>query len=96
MKLQNIPVTYAMAGAAVVAALLYVAAKGVKGAAQGAAAAAVDLADGIVTGTVVGVGEAVGIPQTNQTACERAKAEGRTWDASFDCPAVDFLKYLWK
>jgi hypothetical protein len=96
MKLPAIPLPYMLAGGAVLAALLYVGAKGVKGAAQGAASAAVDLADGIVTGTVVGVGEAVGIPQTNQTACERAKAEGRTWDASFNCPAGDFLKYLWK
>lgn len=56
---------------------------------------AVDLADGVVSGTVTGIGEAVGIPKTNLSDCERAKAEGRTWDASFACPAGDFLNYWW-
>lgn len=56
--------------------------------------AAVDLVDGVVTGTVTSTGEAVGIPKTNQTECEKAKAEGRTWDASFACPAGDFLRYV--
>jgi hypothetical protein len=35
----------------------------------------------------------VGVPPTNLTACQRAIAEGRTWDASFACPAKDFLSY---
>ena len=55
---------------------------------------AVDLADGVISGTVTGIGEAVGVPKTNQTECEKAKAEGRTWDASFACPAGDFLRYV--
>ncbi len=46
-------------------------------------AAAVDAVDGVLTGTVTGVGAAVGVPRTNQTECEKAKAEGRTRDASF-------------
>lgn len=56
--------------------------------------AAVSTIVGAGTGVVLGAGEAVGIPRTNQTECERAKAEGRTWDASFACPAGDFLKYV--
>ena len=44
------------------------------------------------SGVVVGIGEAVGIPPTNQTECEKALAEGRTWDASFACPAGTFIK----
>lgn len=40
------------------------------------------------------IGGAVGVPRTEATACERAKAEGRTWDASFACPASDFLKFI--
>lgn len=63
--------------------------------ASAAAGAAVDLADSVIAGTVTGVGQAVGIPKTNQTECEKAKAEGRTWDASFACPASDFLRYVW-
>lgn len=36
------------------------------------------------------------IPKTNMTECERAMAEGRTWDASFACPAGTFIDYLRK
>jgi hypothetical protein len=42
-------------------------------------------------GVVENIGLAVGIPRTNMTECERAKAEGRWWDASFACPAGDFI-----
>lgn len=45
-------------------------------------------------GVVLGIGDAVGLPRTQMTECERAMAEGRTWDASFVCPASTFLKYL--
>lgn len=45
---------------------------------------------------VQSVGEVIGVPRTNMTECERAKAEGRTLDASFACPAGDFLSYLFK
>jgi hypothetical protein len=37
------------------------------------------------------VGEAVGVPRTNESECDRALREGRTWDASFACPAGRFL-----
>lgn len=47
-------------------------------------------------GVVVGLGESVGIPATNQDACAAAKAAGNTWDASFACPAGDFLSWWWK
>lgn len=53
-------------------------------------AAVVDAAAGVV----VGIGSGLGIPATNMSECEKAKAEGRTWDASFACPASDFLSYL--
>lgn len=91
----KIPGIYLAAGGALGAALLYVASKGVKETGQAIGTAAVDLADGVITGTVTGIGEAVGVPKTNMTACEKAKAEGRTWDASFACPAGEFIKYLW-
>lgn len=45
-------------------------------------------------GVVVGAGEAVGIPQTNQDQCVEAIYAGRTWDASFACPAATFVRYL--
>ena len=55
--------------------------------------AAVDVVDGVISGAVIGIGQGVGVPPTNMTACQRAIAEGRTWDASFACPAKDFLSY---
>ena len=69
---------------------LYVAKKGMAGAAAGAVAAVGDAA----VGTVQGIGQLVGIPLTDETACEKAKREGRTWDASFACPALDWVGYV--
>ncbi|MFJ1251901.1 hypothetical protein [Cupriavidus sp. CuC1] len=63
-------------------------------AAAAVAAGAVGLAGDVATGTVLGIGDAIGLPRTNMTACEQAKAEGRSWDASFACPAGDFLSYM--
>lgn len=93
----NIKPAYAIAGATVVAALVWLATRKTNAASVGQAVggAVVDLADGAIGGAVVGVGQLVGVPATNMTECDRAKAEGRTWDASFACPAGDFLRYLW-
>lgn len=51
--------------------------------------------DGAVSEVVYGIGDAIGVPRTDETECQKAIREGRTWDASFACPAVDFLKYAW-
>ena len=56
--------------------------------------AVVSFGTGAVSGASFAIGDAIGIPRTNLTECERAKAEGRTLDASFACPAGDFLSYL--
>lgn len=91
----NIRPAWIVAGVAVGAAILWAMTRGSAketGAAIGGAV--VDIADGVLKGGVQGVGQVVGIPTTNQTECEKAKAEGRTWDASFACPAGDFLKYV--
>lgn len=81
--------TLVLGGAAIGLLLvgLYVVKKGVAGAAAGAVTAAADVG----AGAVVGIGQVLGIPATNETECEKAKREGRTWDASFACPAGDFL-----
>ena len=84
-------------GAAVAAlALLIIVKKKGAAAAVGAdiGAAAVDLAGGVVAGASMSIGDAMGIPRTNMTECEKAIAEGRTWDASFACPAGDFLSSI--
>ena len=39
-------------------------------------------------------GEILGIPRTNETECQKAIREGRTWDASFACPAGTWLGSL--
>lgn len=92
---------YIIAGAAVAAVLLalWVKKKGGLGAVaadagEGAVNAAVQFGGGVVSGVALNIGDAIGIPRTNMTECERAKAEGRTWDASFACPAKDFLSYI--
>lgn len=45
-------------------------------------------------GVPVVLGDVFGVPRTSQTACERAKAEGRLLDVSLYCPATDFFRYL--
>lgn len=88
--------SFLIAAAAVGGALLWVAyQKGAKGTGQAIGGAVVNVADGIFGGVVEGVGGLVGVPKTNETECEKAKREGRTWDASFACPAGDFLRYVW-
>ena len=67
--------------------------KDLKSVGAGIGGAAVDVVDGVISGAVVGLGQAVGVPPTSMTACQRAIAEGRTLDASFACPARDFLSY---
>ena len=67
--------------------------KDLKGVGAGVGSAAVDMVDGMISGAVVGIGQGVGVPPTSMTACQRAIAEGRTLDASFACPAKDFLSY---
>lgn len=58
----------------------------------GLASAAVDLASGVVAGTAYGIGDKLGVPRTDKTECQKAIEEGRRWDASFACPAGDFIK----
>jgi hypothetical protein len=93
MKMPN---PYLIAGAAVAAFLAYTTINGAKATGMAAGGAAVNLVDGVIGGAVIGTLDKFGVPATNLTECERAKLEGRTWDASFACPAGNFLTYLWK
>jgi hypothetical protein len=61
---------------------------------QAIGAGAVAAVDGVVSGAVIGAGEIIGVPATNETECDRAIREGRTWDASFSCPAGRFLGHI--
>lgn len=90
----RLPNPYAIGAGLILLALAYIAIKGPKGAGEQVGGAVVDFATGALSGGVVGVGDVVGVPRTNETECDCAKREGRTWDASFACPAGDFLKYV--
>lgn len=46
-------------------------------------------------GVAIGIGDVIGIPRTDETECARAIREGRTWDASFACPAGTFIGSVW-
>jgi len=83
-------------GVAVLGVAYYVWRKGgVGNAVAEAAAGAVGAASDAAGGLVQGVSSSFGVPRTNQTECERAIAEGRTWDASFACPAGTFITSVW-
>jgi hypothetical protein len=58
------------------------------------AAGAVGVVADVGAGAVVGVGDILGVPRTNETECEKAMREGRTWDASFACDAGTFLGHV--
>lgn len=66
-----------------------------KQAAYNAAMTVTDIATGAATGAVVSVGKTIGIPETNMTQCQKDLMAGKKWDASFSCPASDFLKYMY-
>lgn len=51
----------------------------------------VRVAGEVATGAVKGVGQIVGIPDTDKTQCQRDLDAGNYWDASFSCPAGDFV-----
>lgn len=75
-------------GVLVVGAILYLWKNGLAGAAR----AGVDAANNVVGGAVVGLGDAIGIPPTDMTECQKLLAAGSYWDASFKCPAGTLLK----
>lgn len=77
-------------GLLLIAAVAYVAVRGTREAAASVAAGAVDAAGGIV----IGLGDGLGLPRTQAEKCAAAKAAGDTWEASFACPAGDFLKWV--
>lgn len=88
----------ALIGTAVAVAAVYLITKAARAAADlGPVGLGAAVGAGVVNtaaGGVLGIGDAVGLPRTDMTECERAMAEGRTWDASFICPAPVFLNYL--
>lgn len=85
---------YLLAGGIVAAALLYAVLRKPGQAGAAVAGAAWSLADGFIGEAGNLAGEAVGVPRTQAEQCAADRAAGRTWAASFSCPAGDFLKYV--
>lgn len=86
------PILYGGAALAALALAYLVATKRAGESLSTAAGRAVaGVAGDVAAGAVKGVGEAVGIPDTNADQCSADIAAGRTWDASFSCPAKRFL-----
>lgn len=86
-------IKYGMAAIIGFAVLVYVK-KNLRGLIADAAGGVVGAVDDVASGVVIGVGEVIGIPRTNETECEKAIREGRMWDASFACPAGTFLSAM--
>lgn len=58
---------------------------------EGIAQGTVGAVGGVASGTVKGIGEAVGVPDTNDDKCTIDLANGDMWSASFSCPAPRFM-----
>ena len=86
-------------GAAVLAVIAIVVMVKKKGAAAGVGAAiggaAVDLANGAVSGVAFSLGDIFGVPRTDESKCAQARAAGDTWAASQYCTAGTFMGYAW-
>lgn len=61
------------------------------GVTQKLAAGAVSAMGDVAVGTVKGIGQTFGVPDTNMTQCQRDLAAGNVLDASFSCPAGTYL-----
>lgn len=82
-------------GIALAALVLYIIAMGgVRNAGKGVGQAAVGAVDGGAAGVVVGVGNVMGLPDTDMSKCRAAMAAGETLDASLYCPAPVFIKWM--
>lgn len=51
----------------------------------------VRVAGEVTSGTIKGLGQVVGIPDTDKTQCQKDMEAGNYWAASFSCPAGDYI-----
>jgi hypothetical protein len=79
-------------GAALIIGFLIVR-KNLTDAIAGVTGVVADAAGDATAGVAIGIGDVIGVPRTNESECEKAMREGRTWDASFACPAKTFIDY---
>lgn len=83
-------------GIGLVAAVFVIWQRGAAQTAQDIGLGAVSAVDGAVGGVLMGAANVLGVPVTSKTQCQLDMEAGRTWDASFSCPAGTWLKYLVK
>lgn len=92
------PAVLLVAGAAIVAGLVAVG-RNPQAVGQAAGAAVIDMADGVVSGAVFGIGDRLSLPDTReQSTVEKGRAQlaaGDLWGASFNLPAGEFLSGAW-
>jgi len=67
--------------------------RGFGGVAKDATRAVINVGSGAVAGVTVGLGEVVGLPDTNLSQCEIDIKNGDYWAASVSCPAARFIEY---
>ncbi|MDE3038933.1 MAG: hypothetical protein KGJ21_10865 [Pseudomonadota bacterium] len=79
--------TFGLVGVVLVIGLLLYLQKNAKAVGTAAVGAVGDAA----VGTVIGIGETVGIPPTNATQCQIDLANGDMWAASFSCDAATYI-----
>lgn len=78
----------------VLLAVAFVASRGARETGALLVSGTVDMVDGVIGEAGSVLGAVVGVPRTQLDQCAADRAAGRTWDASFSCPAKDFLSYL--
>lgn len=67
----------------------------VKKNATGIVAGTVSTGIDVAAGVPLGVGDAIGIPRTDKTQCQKDLDAGHWWDASFSCPAGTYIGGVW-
>lgn len=88
------PVVLIGAGLGVLGLVLYRGAGGAGGLARELVSGAYGVASEVASEGVLSIGDAIGLPRTDRTECEQLLADGRTWDASFVCPAGTWIRSL--
>lgn len=95
MKARDVPPVFWLVGLGLLAVggvALWVRSRGGVAAAAGeVVGGAARVADQAFSGAVVGAGQVVGIPATDNYQCSADLANGDYWNASFSCPAGRFL-----
>lgn len=65
------------------------------GTGQAMGAGVTGLVGGVATGAVLGVGDVLGVPRTNQSQGQAELDAGDYWNASFHLPAGEFISGAW-